>query len=133
MPTTHFDALTQVLVEALGDRLAPGVSTFAELFREDGVLKSPFDGDGSTPPIISKSAINAMVESLAGTINFESAGLDTVHFGPDEHTVIGEYHSTFTMGPTHARFDRRYVAIATVHDGQIAELREYGGPLMPVK
>lgn len=38
-----------VITAALGGRLAPGITSFPQLFTDDGVIEVPFDGDGGTP------------------------------------------------------------------------------------
>ena len=127
----HFDVAVHAFTAALGPRLAAGLTTFPDLFTEDGVIEVPFDGDGTTPPIRGQQAIAAMVHALDGVLRFDEVAFTGVHDSPPA-TVVCEYHALLHRADLGGRFHRRYIAVLALRDGRIAHLREHGGPLLPV-
>jgi uncharacterized protein len=131
MTDTHFDTALHAFTTALSDRLRPGVATFADLFTEDGVIEVPFDGDGTAAPLKGRAAIAGMVEALRGVLRFEQVEF-THTYDVDVATVICEYQARLHRADLGASFRRRYISVITLRDGQIAHVREYGGPLIPL-
>ena len=130
MTGTHFDVAVRAITAALGSRLASGIATFPELFTDDGVIETPFDGDGSTPPMRGRATMAAMVEALDGVLCFDELTVTQIH-DADASTVICEYEAILHRADLGSAFHRRYVSLMTLRDGRISHLREYGGPLMP--
>lgn len=126
-----FDVAVTALSHALGDRLAPGVTSFADLFTDDGTIEVPFDGDGSAAPIAGRAALDAMVSSLDGVLRFDELTVTRV-LDVDGSTVVCEYDAVLHRADLGSRFRRRYIAVMTLRDGRLVHLREYGGPFMPV-
>jgi ketosteroid isomerase-like protein len=126
------DAGREMIVTALGDRLAPGVDNFSDMFRDDRVLETPFDGDGTTSPVEGKPNIRAMLRGLEGVIFLENLQLKAVHQTTNDDTVIHEYDGVVRNERTGQRFSRSYKALAVVREGRLALLRERGGPLVPL-
>lgn len=121
---------TAALVDALGDRLAPGIDGFADLFTDDAVLEVPFDGDGDVPPQVGRAAIVRVVDSLRGVLTFEGFEITAMH-DVDETTVVYEAQGLLHRADLGRRFRRRYVTVVRLREGRIAHLREHGGPFMP--
>jgi ketosteroid isomerase-like protein len=126
-----FDVAVAALTRALGDRLAPGVASFPDLFTEDGVIEVPFDGDGTADPIAGRAALEAMVASLDGVLRFDELTVTRV-LDAGDGTVVCEYAAVLHRADLGSRFRRRYVAVMTLRGGRLAHVREYGGPFMPV-
>jgi ketosteroid isomerase-like protein len=130
MTGTHFDVAVRAITAALGTRLAPGVTSFPQLFTPDGVIEVPFDGDGGTPPMRGRLALTAMVDALDGVLRFDQVTVTHVH-DVEPSTVICEYEALLHRADLASSFRRRYIAVMTMQDRRIANLREYGGPLVP--
>ena len=128
----HLAAGTGLITHALGDRLAPGIESFSDLFHEDGVLETPFNGDGTGKPVEGRANLEAMVRSLDGVIFIESARTKAVHEGSDGRTVIYECDGVVRFEGTGQRFAHTYIAVLVLREGRISHLREYGGPLVPI-
>jgi hypothetical protein len=92
MTGTHFDVAVRAITAAVGGRLAPGITSFPELFTGDGVIETPFDGDGTDPPIRGRAALTAMVETLDGVLRFDEVAVNHV-LDADRSTVICEYEA----------------------------------------
>ena len=130
MTGTHFDVAVRAITTALGGRLASDITSFPELFTDDGVIETPFDGDGSTPPMRGRAAMTAMVQTLDGVLRFDELTVTHV-YDIGELTVICEYEAILYRADLGGAFRRQYVSVMTLRDGRISHLREYGGPLMP--
>ncbi|WIE65590.1 nuclear transport factor 2 family protein [Curtobacterium sp. MCLR17_036] len=131
MDTPHFAAAVAAFVSALGDRVAPGVSSFPELFTPDAVIDVPFDGAGDVQPIVGRPAIEAMAAGLDGFLWFDEVTFHTVRSTDDPAVVVCEYEAVLRRADRDGRLRRRYVSVITLHAGRIGHLREYGGPFTP--
>ncbi len=130
MAGTHFDVAVWAITAALGGRLGSGINSFPELFTEDGIIETPFDGDGTNPPMRGRAAMTAMVEALDGVLRFDEVTVTRV-YDAEPPTVICEYEAVLHRADLGGAFQRRYVSVMTLRDGRISHLREYGGPLIP--
>jgi ketosteroid isomerase-like protein len=124
----HFDIAVSALTEAFGDRLAPGITDFIDLFVEDAIIEVPFDGDGSADPIRGRHAIAQITAELRGILHFDAVTITQLHSSGQADVVICEYEAVLTRSDLGGQFARRYIAVATLREGRIAHLREYGGP-----
>lgn len=132
MSTQHFDIAITAFVQALGDRLAPGISDFPGLFTEDATIEVPFDSDGTAQPIVGRAAIHAMTAALEGVLRFDEVEFSVTHMTGNPDVVVCEYNAVLTRFDLGGQFRRRYISVVTLQDGHIAHLREYGGPFLPV-
>lgn len=128
MATTGFDVAVAAFVDALDGRLAAGVVTFPDLFTDDAVIEVPFDGEGDSPPIVGRLAVEAMVAGLDGFLHFEQAKFSAVRQTDDPAVLVCEYETVLRRADRVGALRRRYIAVVTLRDGRIAHLREYGGP-----
>jgi len=128
MDTPHFAAAVTAFVGALGERVAPGITSFPELFTEDAVIDVPFDGAGDVHPIVGRFAIEAMAPGLDGFLWFDEVTFRTVHSTGDPAVVVCEYDAVLRRADRDGPLRRRYIAVITLHAGRICRLREYGGP-----
>lgn len=128
MDTPHFAAAVAAFVTTLGDRIAPGITSFPELFTEDAVIDVPFDGAGNQQPIVGRPAIEAMAAGLDGFLWFDEVTFRTVLSTHDPAVVVCEYEAVLRRADRDGRLRRRYIAVITVRAGRIRNLREYGGP-----
>ena len=129
MAGTHFDIAVHAITAALGTRLATGITSFPQLFTDDGVIEVPFDGDGTTPPIQGRAAITALVGALEPVLRFDHVAFTQVHDTTGSEAIC-EYEALLHRADLDGYFRRRYIAVMTLRDGRIAHLREYGGPLI---
>lgn len=130
--TPHFAAAVNAFVSALGGRIAPGVTSFPDLFADDGVIEVPFDGAGDGAPIVGRPAIETMAASLEGFLWFDEVTFSSVLATADPSRVVCEYEAILRRADRDGPLRRRYVAVLTLREGRIAHLREYGGPFIPV-
>lgn len=79
MSAPHFDAAVAAFTAAPGDRLAPGITDFIDLFEPDAIIDVPFDGDGSVAPIHGRAALQTMADALRGILPFEGMSMHHLH------------------------------------------------------
>lgn len=123
------DGNKRLLVEALGDRLAPGVADYLDLFTHDAVLEIPYGRTVEGDRAEGRAAIAAFMEQLRGRVTLESMTLGALHEAADG-TVVLEYDGTVRAETAGVRFRQRYIAVVTLRDGRIAAFREYSNPLL---
>lgn len=131
METPHFQAAVTVITSALGDRLAPGITSFPELFGVDAIIDVPFDNEGSAAPISGRAAIEDMAQGLQGILHFEEVTIDHVHQTAEAAIIVLEYRAVLTRSDLGQTFIRRYISVIELRDRRIHSMREYGGPFMP--
>ena len=123
----HLDAGTRAVLAALGERFAPGIDSWVDLFSEDAVLEAVFD-EGAAP-YRGRPALAQLGQALAGRIFFETVNVDEVIDGADGRTFVYTSRATFTRADLQGRYHHSYVFVARFQAGRISHLREYGGPL----
>ena len=128
-PFSHLDAVTGLLVAALGDRLAPGVSDYIDLFHEDGVLETPYVPEGSPYRWEGKPAIAAFLEQLRDVVRLADLHLTGAYSAEDNATVVLEYEGTVHLERQGRQFQQRYISVVRTERGRIALWREYTNPL----
>lgn len=125
----HLDAVTGLLVAALGDRLAPGVSDYMDLFHEDGVLETPYVSADNPSRWEGRPAIAAFLETLCGVVRLADFRLLDVYPAEDSATVVLEYEGTVQLEQQGRQFRQRYISVVRTERGRIALWREYTNPL----
>ena len=128
MPLPFLDAARDLMVTALGARLAPGVTDYLDLFCDDGVLETPFVSPGSASRWEGQ-AIAAFLGTLHGVIRLADFSLVAAYPAQDGATTVLEYDGTVHLEQDGTRFRQRYIAVVTLRDGRIALWREYLNPL----
>ncbi len=122
------DGTARMMCAALGDRLAPGVETYLDLFFDDAVAEFPYgrpiDGDRAE----GKEAIAAYLEKRRGTAMQEKTTLTAAYGAGD--TVVLEYRGAFRAAQHHSHFVQSYIAVVVMREGRIARFREYANPLL---
>ncbi len=122
------DAVKDLLVNALGSRLSPGVAGYMDLFAEDGVLETPYVAPGSTSRLQGKPAIAGFLDTLRGVIRLTDFRLLAAYPAQDGVTVL-EYEGTVHLEKQSTRFQQRYIAVLQLRGGRLALWREYTNPL----
>ncbi|WP_210248947.1 nuclear transport factor 2 family protein [Methylobacterium sp. WL64] len=125
----HLDAVADLLIAALGDRLAPGVSDYMDLFREDGVLETPYVSEGSPARWEGRPAIAAFLQTLRGVVRLADFHLIDVYPAADGATVVLEYEGTVHLEQQGQKFRQRYISIVRTDHARITLWREYTNPL----
>ena len=131
MSAPHFDVAVTALTAALGDRLAPGITDFVDLFQDDAIVDVPFDGDGTARPMRGRAALEQLTTSLRGILRFDEVTILELHDTNQAGTIICEYEALLHRSDLGGSFRRRYISVITIREGRIAHLREYGGPFIP--
>lgn len=121
----HLANMKDMVVAALGDRLAPGVEVYTDLFTEDAVLEVPFD-DGLR--VGGKAAIGRLVEALDGKTFLGPMTATGIY--PSGDVVVVEYHGPVEDRTRGVSFEQNYISIFRLRDGRLARWREYLNPMV---
>lgn len=128
-PVTHpyLDAVTLLLVEALQERLAPGVDDYLDLFADSAVLETPY---APQPPrrIAGRDEIGLFVGSLRGHVELSDMVL-TGRYEAPEGTVVLEYDGVVHQPRRRLTFSQSYVAVVRTDAGRVVLFREYSDPM----
>lgn len=136
MPFPFLRSNTDLLKASLGDRLAPGVEDYLDLFRDDAVLELPYGATEAGDRVEGKAAIAAYMERLRGVVTLEDMRLTASYActagtaGTAGETAVLEYVGIVHAEGKDVRFRQRYIAVVVVRDGRIALFREYTNPLL---
>lgn len=122
------NAVKDLLVDALDNRLSPGVAGYMDLFAEDGVLETPYVAPGSTSRLQGKPAIAGFLATLRGVIHLADFRLLAAYPAQDGVTVL-EYEGTVHLEKQGTRFHQRYISVLRLRGGRLALWREYTNPL----
>lgn len=127
--TGTLGSFSGMLQSALGDRLDPNASSFAEMFDPDGVMEFPFAYSGLPARIQGREALADHLAMLGGLISFDRIGEPTIIETVDPQTVVLEFEG-FGMGvATGEPYDQRYVSIIRTRNGRIVHYKDYWDPL----
>lgn len=124
---SYLDAVTWLLVDALGDRLTPGIEDYLDLFAESGVLETPYAPHDAPRRIAGRINLAAFVESLRGYVVLADMRLRCRILGDDGHAVL-EYDGTVRQPRRSITFAQSYVAVVRTDGGRVTLLREYADP-----
>lgn len=127
MTLPFLQPVTDLIVAALGGRLAPGVVDYLDLFRDDGILQTPYVAAGSQMEWRGKAAIEKFLSSMVGSMEQLSMNL-TANLTTDRGAVL-EYSGQIHRPDLSRSFHQDYVAILELGDGRLTVFREYSNPL----
>lgn len=120
----YLGAVTRLLVDALGDRLAPGVRDYLDLFAENGVLETPYEPPQQTRRVAGREELASFVESLRGYVVLSDMRLQECHLSDDGYAVL-EYAGTVHQPRRDITFAQDYVAVVRTDRGRLTLFREY--------
>jgi len=125
--TSKFDSLTALLKGALGDRLAPA-EDFLKLFTNDTVLLFPYAPEGLPQRVDGVVELAAHLARLGPLLEFGEMSLHAVY--PSGDTVVFEASCDGKGVATGRPYNQAFISVITLHDGRIAEYRDYWNPLI---
>ena len=117
------DKVTRMLQLALGERLAPGVADYLDLFHEDAVFEFPSAPGGVH--LKGKARMAAYLRTVEGGITFDSFTLKAVYPVVGGETVVLEYDSVGHDSPSGKLHLQSYVAVVRLVGGRLSLIREY--------
>ena len=128
MPDDPIPGFSSMLRSALGERLAPGATTFLDMFAKNGVMEFPFAPPGMTARLEGREALAAHLQLLTGMIAFGDMGPPTVHDASD--VVVLEFKGRGRGLLTGASYVQTYVSVIRLEGGRITHYRDYWNPLV---
>lgn len=131
MPThprhEYLDTVKDLLIQALGERLAPGVPDYLDLFADDAVLETPYGLPDSRTRVVGRTDLAVFVESLRGYVELSDMTLRADYPSADGVVVL-EYDGTVRQPERGLTFDQRYIAVIHTRAGRVTVFREYSDP-----
>lgn len=110
--------------------LSKDLSSFSDLFSTDGVLELPFHTKESMRLVQGRENIRSYLATMPATllrpIGYNSM---TIHETSDPEVIIAEYDMYGEVVANGKPFQRRYLQILRVHNGEIVTLRDYWNPI----
>ncbi|GHC41957.1 nuclear transport factor 2 family protein [Streptomyces flavofungini] len=125
MPTTPSDLFR----EGIRLLLADDVTSWADLFAEDGVAEFPFAPAGYPRRVEGRTAISAYLRGLGENIAYQDFPHLVIHETAAPETIVVEMRATGRATATNAPFDMTYIAVITAEDGRFTHYRDYWNPL----
>lgn len=122
-------SFTAMLRAALGDRLAPGAGSFAEMFADDGVFEFPYAPPGLAKAARGRAEIDRHLASL-GDFALDEIAPPIVRPVEGGRDVVIEFEARGHNTRTGAPYDQRYISVVETRDGRIARYRDYWNPLV---
>lgn len=115
--------VTRMLELALGERLAPSVADYLDLFHDDAVFEFPSAPGGVK--LRGKAQMATYLHTLEGGVVFDRFTLKTMYPVTDGETVVLEYGSA-GHDPASGRLQQhRYVGVVRLVRGRLSLIREY--------
>ena len=124
------ESFSAMLRAALGDLLAPGADSFAEMMASDAVMEFPFAPAGSVTRVEGRAALERYLSGFGEILRIDRMTGPTVHRGREAGVVILEFGCVGSGVQTGAPYNQTYISVITMRDGRIAHYRDYWNPLV---
>jgi ketosteroid isomerase-like protein len=110
--------------------LSKDLSGFSDLFATDGVLELPFHIKKSMRLVQGRENIRSYLAAMPATLlkPMEYRSM-TIHETNDLEVIIAEYDIYGEVTANGKPFQRRYIQMFKVHNGEIVTLRDYWNPI----
>jgi ketosteroid isomerase-like protein len=103
--------------------------TLGTLFTDDAVFEMPYAQRRVQKSLKGRATILRFIKAVPDTLDeprLQDIRIDVLASDPRE--LVAEFRSDMTVRATGARYANRYIARATIHDGQIARYIEFFDP-----
>lgn len=119
----------KLLDMAVGLLLAKDMSGFADLWATDGTMEFPFAPPGWPTRLDGREAVREYLRGYTDVFDIKNVTQQTVHETTDPEVIIAELEMDGVLVRTGQPYQRRYISVITVRNGQIAGYRDYWSPL----
>lgn len=113
---------------ALGDALAPGAATFAEMFAETGVMEFPFAPADGVRRLEGRPALIDYLAGLGTMIDIVGVSAPIVHRSVESDTFILEFTGVGRGVASGKTYEQTYISVIRVSGGRIVHYRDYWNP-----
>ncbi len=124
------NAFTQMLREALGDRVNQAGDSFMDLVSDDIVMTFPFALPGGVTELRGGGDILNHLAALSGLITLDRMGKPLVHQTTNPDIAIVEVEGFGTGLPTGEPYEQRYICVIETRDGRIVHYKDYWNPVV---
>lgn len=127
--TDTAESFPAMLRRVLGDRLKPDVTTFPDMFAEDGVMELPFAPPGLKLRLEGRDAIIAHLQTVTKLIKLDAMSNVITHETSDPDVIIVEFEGSGQGVITGEPYDQHYISVIRVRDGNIVHYKDYWNPI----
>lgn len=127
--TTILESFPAMLRRVLGERLAPELTTFPDMFAADGVLEYPYAPPGLRTPLVGRDAIVANFQIIRKLLRVDTVTDVVVHETADPQLVMLEFAGHGEGLITGEPYEQRYVSVIRLREGYIVHYKDYWNPL----
>lgn len=129
-PVETISAFTDMLREALGDRVNQNGNSFMDLVADDIVMTFPFALPGGVTQLNGSAEIAQHLGALSGLITLDRMNKPLVHQTTDPDVAIVEVEGFGVGIPTGEPYEQRYVCVITTRNGRIVHYKDYWNPVV---
>jgi uncharacterized protein len=108
--------------------LAKDMSGFADLWATDGTMEFPFAPPGWPARLDGREAVREYLSGYTAVFDIKRFSAQTVHETTDPEVIVVEMEVEGVMVGTGETYQRRYISVITVRDGNIVGYRDYWSP-----
>ena len=126
----NFQGFSSMLRAALGDKLAPEASSFAEMMAVDGVIEFPYAPPGLPRRLEGRAAVKAHLERLVGLIDIERMVGLVIYRAGGPNVLILEFGCEGRAVANDKPYNQRYISVITLKNGLISHYADYWNPLI---
>lgn len=129
-PVETISAFTDMLREALGDRVNQKGGSFMDLVADDIVMTFPFALPGGQTELRGSTEIAHHLEALSSLITLDRMSKPLVHQTTDPEVAIVEVEGYGIGIPTGEPYEQRYVCVIQTRNGRIIHYKDYWNPVV---
>ena len=126
-------AFTDMLREALGDRINQNGKSFMDLVADDIVMTFPFAFPGGVTELRGSAEIAQHLETLSGMITLDRMSKPLVHQTTNPDTVIVEVEGFGAGIPTGEPYEQSYICVIQTRNGRIIHYKDYWNPIVVLR
>lgn len=133
MDTTETTMAAAVHRHSLDLLLASDLTSWLDLWHQDGVYESPFTPEGSPQQLVGKQAIDAHVRTNHNAVILRRLTRYIVHETPDPRVIIAESLIEGKAAETGRPYCMPNISLVHVESGLITYWRSYWNPLVTME
>jgi len=130
---TAFTDFSEMLKNALHEKLDPSVESFIDMVAPDGVMEFPYAPEGAVKKIEGSEALAKYLLSVSEVISIGEISKPTVHQTLDQNVVILEFECAGHGLKTGRAYNQRYISVITLKNGKIQRYLDYWNPIIALE
>lgn len=121
---------TDVLRRGLDLLLAKDMPGFIGLYADDAVMEFPFAPPGAPRRLEGRAQVHDYLIDYPENLDIREIVDVNVMRTDDPEVIVAEFAAHGTLVATGKPYLAKYIAVLTIHDGQIQRYRDYWNPML---